>query len=106
MVLQSAKVGVGNITTPGATLHVQSKNVGDSVLQLTSSNGQTLTNVGSDGTITIYAGSAIAGTITPTATGLKITTNTLEVEGNLTVRNDLKVTNGNIIGRVSSLGPS
>jgi hypothetical protein len=104
MVLQSAKVGVGNITTPGATLHVQSKNAGDSVLQLTSSNGQTLTNVGSDGTITIYAGSAIAGTITPTATGLKITTNTLEVEGNLTVRNDLKVTNGTIIGRVSNTG--
>jgi hypothetical protein len=98
IVLQSAKVGVGNFINgpPNATLHVQSQNASDSALQLTSANGQTLTKVDSDGTILIYKGGALTGTITPTTTGLKISTNSLEVDGNLTV------TNGIISGRMNN----
>ena len=104
MVLQSSKVGVGNFASsaPNATLHVSAQNTSDNVLQLSASSGQQLLNVAPSGSINIYTNGAQVGTIEPTSTGLKITTNTLEVRGNLLV------SGGTISGRLlpQSSGPA
>ena len=101
MVLQSAKVGVGNFgtTAPLATLHVSSQNSTDNILQL---SGNTPTNnvitVSPNGTITIFSGNAQIGTIEPDPrnNGLKIKTHTLTIDG------DLNVPNGLITGRINN----
>lgn len=102
MVLKSAKIGVGKFTSsaPNATLHVIPDNTNDNVLQLAASSGQQMITVTPSGAINIYTDSARVGTIEPTTTGLRITANTLEVNGNLVVNG------GTISGRLNAPGPA
>ena len=87
MVLKSSKIGVGNFTSsaPNATLHVTPQSSTDNILQLSSSTGQQMITVMPNGKINIYTESAQVGSIEPTPTGLKLSTNTLEITGNLKV---------------------
>ena len=98
MVFKSGKVGIGKFTSsaPNATLHVTPDNSSDNVLQLSASSGQQMLTVTPSGVINIYTDSAKVGTIEPTSSGLKITTNTLELNGNLVVNG------GTITGRLNT----
>ena len=98
MLLQTNMVGVGNFSssiTPEATLHVNSPNGTDTLLELSTDQGDQVITVTPDGQLSIYLNGALAGRIIPTSNGLTIAANVV-IDGNLNVGNGNTII-GNVV---------
>ena len=98
MLLQTNMVGVGNFPSsiaPEATLHVNSPNGTDTLLKLSTDQGDQVITVTPDGQLSIYLNGALAGRIIPTSNGLTIAANVV-LDGNLNVGTGNTIT-GNVV---------
>jgi len=111
IILNTEMVGVGSFNQtfrkPQATLHVNSPNIIDNLLELTNSEGNQVMTISPDGAISLYINGALAGVIESViqdgVASLQIKSTNLVIEGDLQV--DGKIQQGQLLQSQPLLQP-